>query len=68
VALARLVLCQGNRLWVLDEPFNALDAAASAWLLQLVIAQVRRGAIVVLTSHDAALAWPDTLPQMELAL
>lgn len=68
VALARLVLAKTNRLWVLDEPFNALDAAASAWLIQLVIAQVRRGAIVVLTTHDAGLAWPDALPQMELAL
>ncbi|VWX55622.1 heme exporter subunit; ATP-binding component of ABC superfamily [Burkholderiales bacterium 8X] len=68
VALARLVLAKSNRLWVLDEPFNALDAAASAWLVQLVIAQVRRGAVVVLTTHDAGLAWPESLPQMELAL
>jgi len=68
VALARLVLGKASALWVLDEPFNALDAAASAWLLQRVIGQVRRGAIVVLTSHDADLSWPDTLQQLELAL
>ena len=62
------MLGKASALWVLDEPFNALDAAASAWLLQRVIGQVRRGAIVVLTSHDADLAWPDTLQQLELAL
>ncbi|RZL68384.1 MAG: cytochrome c biogenesis heme-transporting ATPase CcmA [Variovorax sp.] len=68
VALARLVLAKANRLWVLDEPFSALDTAASAWLIQLVIAHVSRGAIVVLTTHDEGLAWPDALPRMELAL
>ena len=33
-------------LWVLDEPFNALDAAAAAWLRGLVAAHVARGGVV----------------------
>nr|WP_198970798.1 cytochrome c biogenesis heme-transporting ATPase CcmA [Xylophilus sp. ASV27] len=68
VALARLVLATQAPLWVLDEPFNALDATAAAWLLQCIAAQVQRGGVVLLTSHEAALAWPEGLPQMELAL
>ncbi|MFM9915134.1 MAG: cytochrome c biogenesis heme-transporting ATPase CcmA [Rhizobacter sp.] len=61
VSLARLVLAPSPRLWVLDEPFNALDTAATDWLLSVVTGQLRAGGIVVLTSHqpvaiDASLA------------
>lgn len=68
VALARLLLSGDMPLWVLDEPFDALDVAASAWLVQLIAAQVARGGVVVLTHHQAALAFPPTVPQVELAL
>lgn len=53
VALARLELAPERRLWVLDEPFNALDVAANEWLAGLVQGQLQRGGIVVLTSHQA---------------
>jgi heme exporter protein A len=49
--LARLALRPGA-LWVLDEPFNALDTAAAAWLSGLIEAQLARGGMVVLTSHQ----------------
>ena len=52
VALARLALQPAAPLWVLDEPFNALDPAATAWLLGLIHGQAERGGIVVLTSHQ----------------
>jgi heme exporter protein A len=65
-ALARLPLGQ-CALWVLDEPFNALDSAATAWLLGLIEAQLRRGGLVVLTSHQAV-ALGDAVPQVSLAL
>jgi heme exporter protein A len=52
VALARLVLASGARLWVLDEPFNALDDAAGEWLCDLITAQLGRGGVVVLTIHQ----------------
>lgn len=55
-ALARLALAQTQArwapLWVLDEPFNALDADACAWLAGLIQAQLDRAGTVVLTSHQ----------------
>lgn len=66
VALARLALSAGAPLWVLDEPFNALDTVATEWLCGLVAAQLARGGIVVLTSHqDVAL---DALAQRTVVL
>jgi heme exporter protein A len=64
--LARLVLARHAPLWVLDEPFNALDTAATAWLEGLVRGQLRRGGAVVLTSHQGV-ALDDVLHQ-EVAL
>ncbi len=51
-ALARLALSQSKPLWVLDEPFNALDTAATEWLAGLVRQQLQRGGLVLLTSHQ----------------
>jgi heme exporter protein A len=51
VALARLALAGARPLWVLDEPFNALDAAATGWLGELLRRRLADGGIVVLTSH-----------------
>ena len=68
VALARLALCSEAMLWVLDEPFDALDTAASAWLAQLIATHTTRGGIVLLTSHAASLPLPADLAHMELAL
>lgn len=65
-ALARLVLARHAPLWVLDEPFNTLDAAATAWLEGLVRAQLRRGGSVVLTSHQGVAL--DDAPQQVLQL
>jgi heme exporter protein A len=67
VALARLVIGSEAPLWVLDEPFNALDTAATAWLVGLISAQVERGGIVVLTSHQSV-AFGDDVPQVALKL
>jgi heme exporter protein A len=53
VVLARLALPVRRALWVLDEPFNALDTAATEWLAGLVRAQLAQGGIVALTSHQA---------------
>ena len=65
-ALARLPLGTAA-LWVLDEPFNALDSAATAWLLGLIGAQLTNGGLVVLTSHQAV-ALADDVAQQSLAL
>jgi heme exporter protein A len=71
VALARLRLAAGRPLWVLDEPFNALDTAATLWLAGLVRAQIGRGGIVVLTSHQPVPLDDDgsgRIAQVEVAL
>lgn len=52
VALARLLLAASTPLWVLDEPFNALDRLAGEWLCGLLAAHLARGGTVVLTSHQ----------------
>jgi len=51
VALARLALEQAPALWVLDEPFDALDVAGTATLHVLLAAHRARGGSVLLTSH-----------------
>ncbi len=72
-ALARLALAQTQArwapLWVLDEPFNALDADACTWLAGLINAQLRRAGTVVLTSHqDIPLGDGGEAPHQVLAL
>lgn len=52
VALARLVLASKTPLWVLDEPFNALDRLAGEWLCGLLTTHLGHGGTVVLTSHQ----------------
>ena len=65
-ALARLVHAKYAPLWVLDEPFTALDALATAWLAALIRAQLDGGGVVVLTSHqDVDIG---DVPQVVLAL
>ncbi len=52
-ALARLRLDDVPRTWILDEPFDALDAASVESLCQLIEAHAQRGGAVLLTSHQA---------------
>lgn len=51
VALARLLLNRAP-LWVLDEPFVALDAAAVSFLQDVVRDHVADGGMVILTTHQ----------------
>ena len=55
-ALARVV-ASGASLWLLDEPGNALDAAALDRLSTLIGRHRARGGIVVAATHQP-LAWP----------
>lgn len=68
VALARLLLSPDVPLWVLDEPFNALDSAATDWLCRVIATHLDTGGVVVLTSHqDVALdTLADRLVPLEL--
>jgi heme exporter protein A len=52
VALARLAVSAALPLWVLDEPFTALDTAAVDNLQSLVGEHLNRGGAVMLTTHQ----------------
>ncbi|SMF41043.1 heme exporter protein A [Alteromonadaceae bacterium Bs31] len=52
VALARLYLSDAP-LWVLDEPFTAIDTRGVAALEQRIGEHANKGGIVLLTSHQA---------------
>lgn len=51
VALARLVT-QTQPLWLLDEPFVALDGPAQQWVVSFIEAHLARGGMLVFTSHQ----------------
>jgi len=51
-ALARLKLSGGRPLWVLDEPFSALDAQGITVTRSLIEAHLAGGGAVLLTTHQ----------------
>lgn len=51
VALARLPVSQA-RLWILDEPFTALDSGAVELLQDFITDQLAAGGLVILTTHQ----------------
>ena len=53
-ALARLSLCSTLPLWVLDEPFAALDSAAVSQVQSTVGGHLANGGMVVMTTHQHA--------------
>ena len=56
-ALARLALSAHAPLWILDEPFSALDVDAVSHLEKLMVAFIDGGGSVIFTTHqDAAIA------------
>jgi heme exporter protein A len=59
-ALARLALASGALLWLLDEPFSALDDEAISRVSDLCAAHLAAGGMLVLTSHqDVPIVAPD---------
>jgi heme exporter protein A len=65
VALARLMLNRA-RLWVLDEPFVALDQQAIELLVDLLTAHLAKGGLAVLTSHQQVEMAQASVEQLEL--
>ncbi len=51
VALARLVK-EKRPLWILDEPFVALDVAAVDWLSGLISGHLQQGGLCAMTTHQ----------------
>lgn len=66
VALARLCLSAERPLWILDEPFDALDDQGITTLNSLIQAHRQAGGSVILTSHQA-LTLPDVI-ELDLGL
>ena len=54
-SLARLLLDPhtSGRVWLLDEPFVALDTATQAQLAALISSELAAGGLVIYTSHQA---------------
>lgn len=53
-ALARLLMSESVRLWLLDEPFAALDAGSVTYLEELVARHLAAGGSVVYTTHQSS--------------
>lgn len=52
VLLARLFLRETPVLWLLDEPFTALDVAAVGELAECLVAHAERGGLAIFTTHQ----------------
>ncbi len=65
IALARLAMAARARVWILDEPFNALDRGGVQVLNQMIEQHVARGGAVVLTTHQS---WEAPVPVTRLDL
>lgn len=55
VALARLAAGATAKIWVLDEPFTALDALAVTLVVEMITAHLAQGGVAVITSHQEAM-------------
>jgi heme exporter protein A len=64
-ALARLLLTR-RRLWLLDEPAAALDAAACRLLAATLLWHLRNGGMALLTTHQPLLLPRATMQQLQL--
>ncbi|HEX4598884.1 MAG TPA: cytochrome c biogenesis heme-transporting ATPase CcmA [Burkholderiaceae bacterium] len=65
IGLARLALADPARIWILDEPFNALDRHGVETLNGLIEQHVHGGGAVILTTHQA---WQAPVPIVRLEL
>lgn len=65
-ALARLALSRPAPLWILDEPFAALDRDAVRHLEQLILAYVEGGGSVIFTTHQDAVLTSHATQRVDL--
>lgn len=66
VALARLYLPDTPPLWILDEPFTALDKKAVAQLEQHLAQHCEQGGMVIFTTHHELQLRPAGFIELEL--
>lgn len=65
IGLARLTVARHARIWILDEPFNALDRHGVETLNGLIAQHIDNGGSVILTTHQA---WQAPVPIVRLEL
>jgi len=65
VALARLLLTK-SPLWILDEPFTALDTAAVDLLQEIIREHVALGGMIIITTHQEVALTSGQARQLEL--
>ncbi|WP_153115963.1 cytochrome c biogenesis heme-transporting ATPase CcmA [Rhodocyclus tenuis] len=65
VALARLVH-ERRALWILDEPYVALDVAAVDMVAGLIGAHLQRGGLAVLTTHQPVAVAAGSIRELRL--
>ncbi len=65
VALARLLL-SGAKLWILDEPFVALDVNAVDLLQTLIAEHVAQDGIVIMTTHQEVALTTGQIQRLQL--
>lgn len=65
VALARLLLTRAH-LWILDEPYTALDSAAVTLLQAVIRNHLAQGGLVVLTTHQQVAIETGIVKQLRL--
>ena len=66
VALARLQLSGMRPLWILDEPFTALDATGIGHTRSLIEAHLAGGGLVLLTTHQEIAVAAPSMQRLEL--
>ncbi|SNY51925.1 heme exporter protein A [Arsukibacterium tuosuense] len=66
VSLARLWLTSAT-IWILDEPFTALDQSAIGLLQQHMLDHLNKGGAIILTTHQSLTLQFHSLVQLELA-
>ena len=65
IALARLWQCQ-KPVWILDEPFTAIDKQGVKNLEQLFVEHAEQGGCVILTTHQDLAIDPQRLKRISL--
>jgi len=65
VAIARLLITDA-RLWVLDEPFTAIDAEGVSMIEGIISEHIEQGGMAVLTSHQPVNLQPGLLRSLRL--
>lgn len=66
LALARLLIQPSAKLWLLDEPFSALDGNSLLLWQQQMVVHIQAGGLIVMTSHQTGLDF--SIPVQTLAL